>query len=70
MNDLEIKELEQRIIAELNEANCPMEVKRLVLAEIYDGVVGATRSVVESQLKARQENAEKKEEKEPIVETE
>lgn len=70
MNDLEIKELEQRIISELNNADCPMEVKRLVLAEIYEGVVGATRSVVESQLKARQEACEKAKEKEPDVEAE
>ena len=64
MNDLEIRELQQRILNELNKAECPLEVKRLVVAEIYGNLVTATRNVIESQLAERNAPAEPSEETE------
>lgn len=56
--DKDIRELKLKIIAVLNESELPIEVKRLVLAEIYREVESLAEQVISQQIKEEKENAE------------
>lgn len=59
MNSLEIKEMEADIIRILNEAQIPLEVKRLVMMDIMGKIESATTQEINAQIKERE--AEKNE---------
>lgn len=48
--DLEIRNLKNKVISDLNEAVLPMEVKRLVLAEILRDVSAYADQVIAEQI--------------------
>lgn len=50
MNSFEIRELENKIIELLNEANIPLEVKRLVVFNIAEKVEKAADEDIKAQL--------------------
>lgn len=59
--DLIIREFKNKLVADINEAKLPMEVKRLVLAEIMTEVCDITEKLIQEQNK---KEAEQKEEEE------
>lgn len=56
--DLEIKLLRKKLIDLLNDSNLPMEVKRLLLAEILAEVKEATDKVIQEQIAEYNNNKE------------
>ena len=68
--DLAIREFTAKIVNEINSANLPIEVKRLVLKDIYDKVEKTADSIVMKAVQDRNEksNNEAKEETEGVTE--
>lgn len=49
MNDRELRDLRNSIVNLLNSANIPMEVKRLVVYEVYQTVDKKANEIIEEQ---------------------
>lgn len=63
--DLEIRKFQASLVAHINHNKLPMEIKRLVLAEVYKKVSDMADDVIDEQRQAETEKKEmKKQEKE------
>lgn len=54
MNSLEIRELQQQIIGQFNRAALPMEVKRLIMAEIMVQIDNAAAQEINMLIKEKE----------------
>ena len=51
MNDLEIRQFEESLVNLINEAALPLEIKRLIVADIYRKLEVTTNQSIQSLLK-------------------
>ena len=51
MNDLEIRQFEESLVNLINEASLPLEIKRLIVADIYRKLEVTTNQSIQSLLK-------------------
>ena len=61
--DLAIREFTSQLVAEINRANLPIEVKRLVVMDIYNKLEKAADTAVTQAVQERQERLKKEIEK-------
>lgn len=54
--DYLIREFQQKIVLAINEAELPIEVKRLALAEILNSIGEASNKVIAEQISERSKN--------------
>lgn len=54
--DLEIRQFEENLIAFINQANLPIEVKRLVLVETMQKVNDACNKVITEEINIKESN--------------
>lgn len=59
--DLKIREFRENLIKYINSAELPIEIKRLVVKEIYGEIDDCANDIINSQIEARKEQEEKKE---------
>lgn len=59
MNSLEIREIKAKLIDMINEIALPLEVKRMILAEVMTELESATNREINSLLAEREEKKEK-----------
>lgn len=62
--DLAIRELSLKLINEINKADLPMEVKRLIVKDIYGQLEKTTESVIMKAIQERNEQAKVEQNKE------
>lgn len=56
MNDIEIRNYEEKIIETINSVPLPLEIKRLIVWDIYQKVEIATNQAMEQQQKEKEES--------------
>lgn len=57
--NLKVRMLQENIYALLNESDLPVEVKRLILKEVYQTVFNASEKEIEKEIAQNAENAPK-----------
>lgn len=61
--DLAIREFTAQLVAEINRANLPLEVKRLAVLDIYNKIEKAADTAIAQAMQERQERIKKETEK-------
>lgn len=64
MTDFEIRQFRDHIVNALNAVDLPLEVKRLILKEIYEEVDKQTNAIIVSQMEKANVNENGKEQEE------
>ncbi len=59
--DLEIREFREGLIIFINKYELPMEIKRLVVKEVYGDIDDAANGVIKEQAKSRNQKEDKEE---------
>lgn len=62
--DLEIREFREGLIIFINKYELPIEIKRLVVKEVYGDISDAANGIIKEQAKSRSQKKDKEEAKE------